>query len=131
MTDIFTLIAVAVVAGLVGYRIADHLHKSVMADLLDRAGVTPEKMEQIMKDLQQEINGDEGSATEQEFPNLEITIEQHSNTLYAFRKDNDQFLAQGATRDELIEMISKKVSNVTLVIAEADGAALIKENPTS
>lgn len=131
MTDIFTLIAVAVVAGLVGYRIADHLHKSVMADLLDRAGVTPEKMEQIMKDLQQEINGDEGLATEQEFPNLEITIEQHSNTLYAFRKDNDQFLAQGATRDELIEMISKKVSNVTLVIAEADGAALIKENPTS
>lgn len=131
MTDIFTLIAVAVIAGLVGYRIADHLHKSVMADLLDRAGVTPEKMEQIMKDLQSEINGEEGSATEQEFPNLEITIEQHSNTLYAFRKDNDQFLAQGATRDELIDMISKKVSNVTLVIAEADGAALIKENPTS
>jgi hypothetical protein len=129
MTDIFTLIAVAVIAGLVGYRIADHLHKTVMADLLERAGVTPEKMEQIMKDLQSEIDGDE--ETEQEFPNLEITIEQHSNTLYAFRKDNDQFLAQGATRDELIDMISKKVSNVTLVIAEADGAALIKENPTS
>ncbi len=129
--DIFTLIAVAVIAGLVGYRIADHLHKSVMADLLDRAGVTPEKMEQIMKDLQSEINGEEGSATEQEFPNLEITIEQHSNTLYAFRKDTAEFLAQGATRDELIEMISKKVSNVTLVIAEADGAQLIKENPTS
>ncbi len=127
--DIFTLIAVAVVAGLVGYRIADHLHKSVLADLLERAGVTPEKLEQVMADLRKEVEGDEEA--EQEFPNLEITIEQHSNTLYAFRKDTAEFLAQGATRDELIEMISKKVSNVTLVIAEADGAQLIKENPTS
>jgi hypothetical protein len=129
MNDILTLIVVAVVSGFVGYRIADNLHKTVMADLLERAGVTPEKLEQIMLDLQGEINGDEKS--EQEFPNLEITIEQHSNTLYAFRKDTDQFLAQGTNREELIDMISKKVSNVTLVIAEADGAALIKENPTS
>jgi hypothetical protein len=101
----------------------------VLADLLERAGVTPEKLEQIMLDLQQEIQPE--SKTLKEFPDLEVTIEQHSNTLYAFRKDNDQFLAQGKDREELIEMISKKVSNVTLVIAEADGAALIKENPTS
>lgn len=127
--DIFTLIAVAVVAGLVGYRIADHLHKSVLADLLERAGVTPEKLEQVMADLKKEVEGDE--AAEQEFPNLEVTIEQHSNTLYAFRKDNNQFLGQGKDREELIKMISEKVSNVTLVIAEADGAQLIKENPTS
>lgn len=129
MIDIFTLIAVAVIAGLIGYRVADQLHKSVMADLLERAGVTPEKMEQIMKDLQSEI--DDGEKAEQEFPNLEVTIEQHSNTLYAFRKDNNQFLGQGKDREELIKMISEKVSNVTLVIAEADGAQLIKENPTS
>ena len=129
MIDIFTLIAVAVIAGLIGYRVADQLHKSVMADLLERAGVTPEKMEQIMKDLQSEI--DDGEKAEQEFPSLEVTIEQHSNTLYAFRKDNNQFLGQGKDREELIKMISEKVSNVTLVIAEADGAQLIKENPTS
>ena len=129
MTEILTLVAVALLGGMVGYRIADHLHKTVLADLLERAGVTPEKLEEIMLDLQQEI--DPESKTLKEFPDLEVTIEQHSNTLYAFRKDNAQFLAQGATRDELIEMISKKVSNVTLVIAESDGAALIKENPTS
>jgi tetrahydromethanopterin S-methyltransferase subunit B len=129
MTEILTLVAVALLGGMVGYRIADHLHKTVLADLLERAGVTPEKLEQIMLDLQKEI--DPESKTLKEFPDLEVTIEQHSNTLYAFRKDTAEFLAQGATRDELIEMISKKVSNVTLVIAEADGAALIKENPTS
>jgi tetrahydromethanopterin S-methyltransferase subunit B len=129
MTEILTLVVVALLGGMVGYRIADHIHQSVIADLLDRAGVTPEKMEQIMQDLQREMEPE--SKTLKEFPDLEITIEQHSNTLYAFRKDTAEFLAQGATRDELIEMISKKVSNVTLIIAEADGAALIKENPTA
>ena len=129
MTEILTLVVIALLGGMVGYRIADHLHKAVMADLLDRAGITPEKLEQIMLDLQKEM--DPGFKPEKEFPDLEVTIEQHSNTLYAFRKDTAEFLAQGATRDELIKMISEKVSNVTLVIAEADGAALIKENPTS
>lgn len=129
MTEILTLVVIALLGGMVGYRIADHLHKAVMADLLDRAGITPEKLEQIMLDLQKEM--EPGFKSEKEFPDLEVTIEQHSNTLYAFRKDTAEFLAQGATRDELIKMISEKVSNVTLVIAEADGAALIKENPTS
>jgi hypothetical protein len=51
--------------------------------------------------------------------------------MYAYRKDTGLFLAQGKTREELIAMITEKVSNVTLVISEADGAGLIKENPTS
>jgi hypothetical protein len=129
MTEILTLVVVALVAGLIGYRIADHLHKAVMADLLERAGITPDKLEKILLDLQEEMAP--GSKIDKEFPDLEVTIEQHSNTLYAFRKDTSEFLAQGKDREELIAMISKQVSNVTLIIAEADGAALIKENPTS
>jgi hypothetical protein len=82
-----------------------------------------------MKDLQKEIDTEEGKASE--FPNLEIKIEQHGELMFAYRKDSGLFLAQGKTRDELIAMISEKVSNVTLVIAEADGAALVKENPTA
>jgi hypothetical protein len=81
-----------------------------------------------MKDLQKEINQEEGVTDE--FPKLEIKVEQHGEFMFAYRKDTDQFLAQGKTRDELIAMISQKVSNVTLVISEADGAMLIKENPT-
>ena len=127
--DLLAFTLGCVLGAYVGYRVADSLHKSVLPDLFHRAGITPEKLESVMKDLQKEIDTEEGKTSE--FPNLEVTIEQHSNTLYAFRKDNNQFLAQGTNRDELIKMISEKVSNVTLVIAEADGAALIKENPTS
>ena len=77
--DIFTFMIGCALGVLVGYRVADHIHKAVIADLLERAGVTPEKMEQIMRDLQKEMEPE--STTSEELPGLEITIEQHSNTL--------------------------------------------------
>ena len=118
-----------ILGGIVGYRVSDYLHQSVIADLLRRAGITPDRLLTIMKDLQKEINQEEGRT--EEFPKLEIKIEQHGELMFAYRKDSGLFLAQGKTRDELIAMITDKVSNVTLVISEADGAALIKENPAS
>ena len=118
-----------ILGGIVGYRVSDYLHQSVIADLLRRAGITPDRLMTIMKDLQKEINQAEGETDK--FPKLEIKVEQHGDLMFAYRKDTGLFLAQGKTRDELIVMISEKMANVTLVIAEADGAALIKENPTS
>ena len=126
--DLLAFVLGCILGGIVGYRLANHLHQAVISDLFQRVGITPEKMESVMKDLQKEINQAEGKDTE--FPNLEIKVEQHGDNMFAYRKDSGLFLAQGKTRDELIAMISEKVSNVTLVITEADGAKLIKENPT-
>ena len=127
--DLLAFVLGCILGGIVGYKAADALHKALIPDIFRRAGVTPEKLEAVMKDLQKEINQAEGKDTE--FPNLEIKVEQHGDRMYAYRKDSGLFLAQGKTRDELIAMITEKVSNVTLVITEADGAALIKENPTT
>ena len=127
--DLLAFVLGCILGGIVGYRLANHLHQAVISDLFQRVGITPEKMESVMKDLQKEINQAEGETSE--FPNLEIKVEQHGDAMYAYRKDSGLFLAQGKTRDELIAMITEKVSNVTLVISEADGAGLIKENPTA
>ena len=127
--DLLAFVLGCILGGIVGYKAADALHKALIPDIFRRAGVTPEKLESVMKDLQKEINLEEGRTAE--FPNLEIKVEQHGDRMYAYRKDSGLFLAQGKTRDELIAMITEKVSNVTLVISEADGAALIKENPTA
>jgi hypothetical protein len=122
--------AIALMLGLaiglfVGWKAADTFHKAMIGDILHRAGVTPEKLQDMMTEMQKEIG------IEEEFPKLEIKIEQHSGQLYAFRKDNNLFLAQGADRETLLKTIAEKLTNVTLVIAEADGAAHIKSNPTS
>ena len=127
--DLLAFVLGCILGAIVGYRVADQLHKALIPDIFRRAGVTPEKLESVMKDLQKEIDVEEGKTDE--FPKLEIKVEQHGEFMFAYRKDTDLFLAQGKTRDELIAMITEKVANVTLVIAEADGAALIKENPTS
>ena len=127
--DLLAFVLGCILGAIVGYRAADNLHKAVLPDLFQRAGITPDKLEAMMKDLQKEIDTEEGKTSE--FPNLEIKIEQHGDLMFAYRKDSGLFLAQGKTREELIAMITEKVSNVTLVIAEADGAGLIKENPTS
>jgi len=127
--DLMAFVLGCILGGIVGYRVADALHKALIPDIFRRAGVTQEKLEAVMKDLQKEINQEQGRT--EEFPKLEIKIEQHGDRMYAYRKDTGLFLAQGKTRDELIAMITEKVSNVTLVISEADGAGLIKENPTS
>ena len=126
--DLLAFVLGCILGAIVGYRVADALHKTLIPDIFRRAGVTQEKLESVMKDLQKEIDLEEGKTDE--FPKLEIKVEQHGDRMYAYRKDSGLFLAQGKTRDELIAMITEKVSNVTLVIAEADGAALIKENPT-
>jgi len=127
--DLLAFVLGCILGGIVGYKVADALHKALIPDIFRRAGVTPEKLEAVMKDLQKEIDTEEGKTDE--FPKLEIKVEQHGDLMFAYRKDSGLFLAQGKTRDELIAMISEKVANVTLVIAEADGAMLIKENPTS
>jgi aspartokinase len=127
--DLMAFVLGCILGGIVGYRVADALHKALIPDIFRRAGVTQEKLEAVMKDLQKEINQEEGKTDE--FPKLEIKIEQHGDRMYAYRKDTGLFLAQGKTREELIAMITEKVANVTLVISEADGAGLIKENPTS
>ena len=127
--DLLAFVLGCILGGIVGYRVSDYLHHSVISDLLRRAGVTPDRLQDIMKDLQKEIDQAEDETSK--FPKLEIKVEQHGELMFAYRKDSGLFLAQGKTRDELIAMIGQKVANVTLVIAEADGAMLIKENPTS
>ena len=57
---------------------------------------------------------------EDDLERIEIKVEKHSNTLYAFRKDNDQFLGQGASREDLIAAMGKHMKNVRLIIVEGD-----------
>jgi hypothetical protein len=59
---------------------------------------------------------------------LEVTIEQHQGVLYAYRKDNQQFLGQGTDREGLIDSISKRMTDVRLIIDSQDGADLLRKN---
>ena len=129
--DLFAFLLGAILGGLVGYSVCDHIHKAIIPDLMHRIGVTPEKLEQVMKDLKMEIAQEEG---EQKDPEINIKVEQHGEQLYVFRKDNMEFLGQGKNYEELLKILQSKFQNVKFAVAKEDGAdllGLVKENPTT
>lgn len=108
----------------VGYKVNDYFTRMAVHSMLEDMGITPEQMKQI------ERKAIAAAAAEDEdgLPIMEIRIEEHSGMLYAFRKDNDEFLGQGATKEALIDRLGEKLRQVKLSIAQADGAAFIGEN---
>ncbi len=67
-----------------------------------------------------EIEAKLKEAEEDGLERIEIKVEKHSEMLYAFRKDNDQFIGQGTSREDLIAAMGQKMKNVRLIIVEGD-----------
>jgi hypothetical protein len=86
--------------------------------------------EQDLRNLQNKLKGelDPEAAAEnssEELDVIEIKLEQHSGVIYAFRKDNDQFLGQGANQEDLVRRLGEKMRNVRLLISREDGGELM------
>lgn len=122
-SDILYFILGAIFGGVIAWRVTTHFHTSVLSDILARAGVTPEKLQAMMVDMQKEL-GEEPEQTSG-LPEVQIKIEKSGEMLYAFRKDNDQFLGQGTSAEALIERMGEKIRDVKLIITPEDGADLL------
>lgn len=105
----------------VGYRVQDIIMKATFMKMLEEAGVTDKDMEKFVRHWKPKME----PATEDDLEVIHVKIEQHGSALYMFRKDNDQFLGQGNTREELIDILGKKLNNVRLLISKDDGADFI------
>ena len=60
-----------------------------------------------------------------DLPILEVRIEQHPEGLFAYRKVDDTFIAQGKDRDTLMENLVNNLTNVRVIVHKEDGADLI------
>lgn len=95
--------------------------KSILQDL----GVTTEQLLALKRkiDRKHEPNSEPSKAQ------VEIRLEVHNGVIYAYRKDTNQFLAQGTNRDELVAALIERFARgegAQLIIREADGANLVK-----
>lgn len=128
--DLIAFVLGCILGGIVGYRMADHLHKAVVPDLLRRAGVTPEKLEAVMADLQKEL----GQEDKTQLTEINIMVERVEGRLYVYRKETSEFLAQGSNYDEILAALKLKFTEVRFAIAKEDGAELLdipKNNPVT
>jgi hypothetical protein len=57
-----------------------------------------------------------------------IKIEQHSECLYAYRRDNDEFLGQSTTADGLIKLLTEKMKDVRFAVADGEGGELVRKS---
>jgi hypothetical protein len=61
---------------------------------------------------------------------VDVTLEQQGTEIFAYRKSDNQFLAQGSNADTLIERLNQNLTPCRVVVAKEDGADLLQKNNT-
>ena len=91
-------------------------------NILNDLGVTTEQLLRLRDRMEAEDTPDEPRENV-----IEVRLEKQGDEIYAYRKDNSQFLAQGRDRDQLIEHLKLTFAQgARLIIREEDGADLVK-----
>ncbi len=108
-------IAVFILGWWLGHRVNDTINRITMRELLKDLGITEQQLRSVA-----EKNGVE--LEEPKLTEIEIRIESHGDTLYAYRMDTDQFLGQGRDREALIQRLTENLTNVRLIVAKEQGA---------
>ncbi len=119
--DILAFVGGCALGAIVGWRVCNQFHTSIIADVLKAAGMGEEDLKRAIKNLQAEEDQEEG------LPRVEVRIEEVNGTLYAYRVDTDEFLGQGTDQTSLIDRITEtNKSNFILVVSKENGADLLK-----
>jgi hypothetical protein len=127
MDNLIALIVIFAFGWYIGSKVQFWLDQITFKHILDDLGVTNKQLTSLIsQDDIPDVN--ENAADGNQLTPLEITLEQHQGVIYAYRKDNQQFLGQGTDQQGLIDSISKRMTDVRLIIDSADGADLLRKN---
>lgn len=119
------LIIAFVVGFFVGYKIQEKIMFYTIAEMFKKAGITNKELDKFIGHWKEEMEPEEANTDENGLEVIDIKVEKHGEVLYAFRKDNDQFLGQGDSKETLIKRLGEKAMGKRMVIAEGDGAEFI------
>lgn len=122
MNDILLHVMIFGAGVYLGYRVNELLMAHIIRKMLDEAGVSDHDLDKFATHWQHQLGKDD----EAELTNMEVRIEQHNDTLYAYQLDNNEFIAQGRTREDLITAIQQRMNNVKLIISPEHGAEFMK-----
>jgi hypothetical protein len=61
---------------------------------------------------------------------VDVKLEQQGTEIFAYRKSDNQFLAQGSNADTLIERLTQNLTPCKVVVAQEDGADLLQKSHT-
>ena len=128
--DMTELIIVGLLGILIGWQAAKRVHLQGFRELLRALKVTEADLLRAMIKIQSgewQLDAPEGTKDETV---VDVKLEQVGTAIYAYRKSDDQFLAQGSDADSLIERLNQNLTPCKVVVAQEDGADLLQKNNT-
>jgi len=121
------LIIAAAVGIFIGWRAARQVHLDGFRQLLRALKVTEEDLLRAMIKIQSK----EWQLEEAEDPTVvDVKLEKVGTAIFAYRKSDHQFLAQGSDADSLIARLNENLTPCRVVVAKEDGADLLQKNNT-
>jgi len=124
------LIIAALVGIIIGWTASKQVHLDGFRQLLRALKVTEEDLLRAMIKIQSrewQPDADEGST---DSTVVDVKLEQQGTEIFAYRKSDNQFLAQGSNADSLIERLNQNLTPCRVVVAKEDGADLLLKNNT-
>ena len=124
------LIIVGLLGIFIGWRAASHVHLDGFRQLLKALKITEQDLLRAMIKIQSrewQLEDPEGTKDETV---VDVKLEQVGTAIYAYRKSDDQFLAQGSNAASLIERLNQNLTPCKVVVAQEDGADLLQKNNT-
>ena len=124
------LIIVGLLGIFIGWRAASHVHLDGFRQLLKALKITEQDLLRAMIKIQSrewQLEDPEGTKDE---TIVDVKLEQQGTEIYAYRKSDNQFLAQGSNAASLIERLNQNLTPCRVVVAQEDGADLLQKNNT-
>ena len=124
------LIIVGLVGIFIGWQAAKRVHLQGFRELLRALKVTEQDLLRAMIKIQSgewQLEDPEGTKDDAV---VDVKLEQQGTEIYAYRKSDNQFLAQGSNAASLIERLNQNLTPCKVVVAQEDGADLLQKNNT-
>ena len=124
------LIIVGLLGIFIGWRAASHVHLDGFRQLLKALKITEQDLLRAMIKIQSrewQLEDPEGTKDE---TIVDVKLEQVGTEIYAYRKSDNQFLAQGSNAASLIARLNQNLTPCRVVVAQEDGADLLQKNNT-
>ena len=128
--DMTELFIAALVGVFIGWQAAKRVHLQGFRDLLRALKITEQDLTRAMARIQSGEWHPDDHEVSKDSTVIDVRLEQVGTAIYAYRKSDDQFLAQGTDADSLIERLTQNLTPCRVVVDQEDGADLLQKSHT-
>ena len=126
--DMTELIIATLLGILIGWQASKRVHLQGFRELLRALKVTEEDLLRAMIKIQSAEWQLEEAEGAKDHTVVDVKLEQQGTEIFAYRKSDNQFLAQGSNADSLIARLNENLTPCKVVVAQEDGADLLQKN---